>query len=90
MSVSVPETVRDGRPSEFERTILDLLPAQGEWSEEGYLWPTNRTNRSIEFTGGRIEGVRYIEHGVSARGATATSALLPSFTVGVDAVLDAT
>jgi Uma2 family endonuclease len=206
MSISVPGTTQKQERSEFERAILDLLPAQGEWSEEGYLWLTNRTNRLIEFTNGRIEvlpmptekhqailrylfrlldvlaqqiggtvffaplrlrvgprkfrepdllllvsaddarrgdaywtgadlvieivspddpkrdtvtkrrdyvrasireywivnpltqtitvlrleGQRYVEHGVFGRGATATSALLPGFYTGVDAVLDAT
>src|SRR5215213_5894776 len=40
---------------EFSLQIAELLPAQGEWSEEGYLWLTDNTNRLIEFTNGRIE-----------------------------------
>ncbi|HEY3228806.1 MAG TPA: Uma2 family endonuclease [Roseiflexaceae bacterium] len=35
--------------------IAELLPEQGDWSEEAYLWLTNQTNRLIEFTDGRIE-----------------------------------
>jgi Uma2 family endonuclease len=40
---------------EFQRTLLELLPEQGNWSEEGYLWLTDHTNRLIEFTDGYIE-----------------------------------
>lgn len=43
------------RQQEFEALILDLLPAQGEWDAEGYLWLTDRTNRLIEFAQGAIE-----------------------------------
>jgi Uma2 family endonuclease len=35
--------------------IAPLLPHQGEWSEEEYLWLTNRTRRLVEFSDGRIE-----------------------------------
>lgn len=35
--------------------VLDVLPSQGGWSDEGYLWLTDQTNRLIEFTDGFIE-----------------------------------
>lgn len=35
--------------------VLDLLPLQGQWSEEQYLWLTDQTNRLVEFTDGYIE-----------------------------------
>jgi Uma2 family endonuclease len=35
--------------------VATLLPAQGEWSEEAYLWLTNLTNRLVEFSDGYIE-----------------------------------
>ncbi len=41
-------------PHDFD-DIAALLPAQGEWSEESYLWLTNHTNRLVEFSDGRIE-----------------------------------
>jgi Uma2 family endonuclease len=41
--------------SMYEETLLDILPAQGYWSEEAYLWLTDQTNRLIEFTDGRVE-----------------------------------
>ncbi len=35
--------------------VLELLPLQGQWSEELYLWLTDQTNRLVEFTDGYIE-----------------------------------
>ena len=35
--------------------LSDLLPRQGCWSEESYLWLTDRGNRLVEFTDGFIE-----------------------------------
>lgn len=35
--------------------ILDLLPLQGHWGEEQYLWLTDFANRLIEYTDGYIE-----------------------------------
>ncbi len=35
--------------------VLDLLPLQGQWSAEEYLWLTDRANRLIEFTDGYVE-----------------------------------
>jgi len=35
--------------------VLDLLPEQGAWSEEEYLFLTDHTNRLIEYTDGYIE-----------------------------------
>lgn len=40
---------------EFHQALLEVLPPQGEWSEEEYLWLTDRTNRLLEFTDGTIE-----------------------------------
>jgi Uma2 family endonuclease len=40
---------------ELHDVFLDVLPPQGEWSEEEYLWLTDHTNRLIEFTDGYIE-----------------------------------
>ncbi len=33
----------------------DAMPPQGAWSDEDYLWLTDRTRRLIEFTDGRVE-----------------------------------
>ena len=35
--------------------LREALPPQGAWSEEEYLWLTDRLRRPIEFTDGRIE-----------------------------------
>jgi len=40
---------------EYKDLLLHLLPGQGEWSEEKYLWLTDHTNRLVEFTDGLIE-----------------------------------
>jgi len=40
---------------EYERTLLDLLPAQGRWDDDAYLWLTERTARLLELADGRIE-----------------------------------
>lgn len=41
--------------AELNALLADLLPRQGEWDAEGYLWLTDGTNRLIEFTDGYIE-----------------------------------
>lgn len=43
------------RRDDFNRTLLSILPAQGEWGENEYLWLTDRSKRLIEFTDGYIE-----------------------------------
>ena len=35
--------------------VLEVLPAQGQWSENDYLWLTDHTTRLIEFSNGYIE-----------------------------------
>ncbi len=40
---------------EYRQAILELLPEQGGWGEEEYLWVSERTNRLVEFADGRIE-----------------------------------
>jgi Uma2 family endonuclease len=45
---------RQSLPS-YKETILDLLPDQGGWTEEAYLWLTDNTNRLVEFTDGVLE-----------------------------------
>ncbi len=39
----------------YKDLILDLLPDQGAWSDEKYLWLTDHTNRLVEFTDGFLE-----------------------------------
>src|SRR3954453_2280009 len=40
---------------EYRKTVLDLLPSQGEWTEEDYLWFTHHSTRLVEYTDGFIE-----------------------------------
>lgn len=41
--------------AKFLQMLGDLLPDQGNWSEDRYLWLTDYTNRLIEFTDGYLE-----------------------------------
>jgi Uma2 family endonuclease len=40
---------------EYRKVLLELLPRQGDLSEEDYLWLTDHGNRLIEFTDGYVE-----------------------------------
>ncbi len=40
---------------DLERAILDLFPGQGYWSEDQYLWMSDRATKLIEYTDGNIE-----------------------------------
>jgi Uma2 family endonuclease len=57
--VAMTATVETASPftssGELKRLLVDLLPGQGNWSEEEYLWLTDHTNRLVEFTDGNIE-----------------------------------
>ena len=39
----------------LDALLCELLPRQGDWSDEGYLWLTDHGNRRVEFTDGCIE-----------------------------------
>ena len=41
----------------LDTLLCELLPRQGDWNDEGYLWLTDHGNRRVEFTDGRIEGL---------------------------------
>ena len=42
-------------PREYRKAVLELLPQQGDWSDEDYLWLTDHSNRLIEMTDGYLE-----------------------------------
>jgi Uma2 family endonuclease len=42
-------------PRELRRWLLEVLPKQGDWTEEEYLWLTDHTNRLVEYIDGHIE-----------------------------------
>jgi hypothetical protein len=70
MSVRMQPAVLDAEPA-WE--IAKIFPAQGAWAEEDYLLlPGNRLSV-------------YAIHGVYDRSSVAESALLPGFTVDVEA-----
>jgi Uma2 family endonuclease len=54
MTTSTASDKRTNARQELE-DIAALLPEQGAWSEEAYIWLTNHTNRLVEFNDGRIE-----------------------------------
>jgi len=39
----------------LDALLRDILPRQGCWSDEAYLWLTDHGRRRVEFTDGRIE-----------------------------------
>ena len=41
----------------LDALLCEVLPRQGDWSDEGYLWLTDHGNRRVEFTDGRIEAL---------------------------------
>jgi Uma2 family endonuclease len=42
-------------PARQKKLLLELLPDQGAWSDEEYLWLTDHTKRLVEFTDGFVE-----------------------------------
>jgi Uma2 family endonuclease len=52
-SITGERTATGTQPADM--AILELLPAQGEWSETAYLWLSGQTNRLVELVDGRIE-----------------------------------
>ena len=55
MTTTTSASKRHAAQPDWAREIAALLPEQGEWTEEAYLWLTNQTNRLIEFADGYIE-----------------------------------
>ena len=44
-----------GEQAELYAFICDVLPRQGCWNEDAYLWLTDQTRRLVELADGRIE-----------------------------------
>jgi Uma2 family endonuclease len=67
----------------------DLVIKRGEYAQASIpeYWIVDPDEGLITVL--RLDGDRYVEHGIFKRGETATSALLPELTVNVDVVLDA-
>ena len=43
------------RPRVLASLLCDLLPPQGSWSDDAYLWLTDHGNRPVELTDGHIQ-----------------------------------
>jgi Uma2 family endonuclease len=54
MSTAIP-TVEATSQSEWKDVLEEILPSQGNWSEEEYLVLTDHRNRLVEFTDGYLE-----------------------------------
>lgn len=50
-----PATINATPQDQLDGLVLSLLPHQGAWSEEHYLWLSGQTSRLIEFTDGYVE-----------------------------------
>ncbi len=56
MMTTAPETTLPASPQHALASLLcDLLPPQGSWSDDAYLWLTDHTPRLIEFTDGHVQ-----------------------------------
>ncbi len=42
-------------PNALHALLREVLPPQGNWSDEEYLWLTDRCNRLVEFTDGHVQ-----------------------------------
>ena len=52
-TVTLPETTTT--QEQVDDVLLDVLPRQGCWDDEAYLWVTDHTNRLIELSDGYLE-----------------------------------
>lgn len=52
--MSVPATHRTSQ-AELDAITCEALPRQGHWTDDEYLWLTDRCRRLIEFTDGYVE-----------------------------------
>jgi Uma2 family endonuclease len=55
MATTTPVSDSDREIQTLDPAILEILPEQGEWSEDDYLWLTRDTNRLVELNDGYIE-----------------------------------
>src|SRR5207245_3216849 len=55
MTTAMPSSTIGTSQAELDDLLAELLPRQGQWDAEGYLWLTDHTNRLVEFTDGHIE-----------------------------------
>ena len=55
MTMQTYDSTASATQHQVNDLVLEVLPAQGQWSEDAYHWLTDHTTRLIEFTDGYIE-----------------------------------
>jgi Uma2 family endonuclease len=55
MTTTLPGSTISTSQPELDDLVAELLPLQGQWSPEDYLWLTDHSNRLVEFTEGHVE-----------------------------------
>ena len=55
MGTPEPTTTDPGSGRPLASLLCDVLPPQGAWSDEAYLWLTDHSRRPIEFTDGHVQ-----------------------------------
>ena len=55
MATPEPTTTGPGSGRPLASLLCDVLPPQGAWSDEAYLWLTDHSRRPIEFTDGHVQ-----------------------------------
>ena len=53
LATATPAPAAPTSQESLNALLCDLLPPQGSWSDEAYLWLTDHGNRLIEFTDGQ-------------------------------------
>ena len=55
MGIGTHEPATRVTQRQLDRLCQEVLPQQGRWAEDAYLWLTDQTNRLIELTDGNID-----------------------------------
>ena len=55
MATEPAATAPAHRPQALASLLCDLLPSQGSWSDDAYLWLTDHGNRPVELTDGHLQ-----------------------------------
>ena len=55
MAIGARDATARVTQQQLDRLCREVLPRQGRWAEDAYLWLTDRTKRLIELTDGNIE-----------------------------------
>ena len=55
MATPEPTTTGPGFRRPLASLLCEVLPPQGAWSDEAYLWLTDHSRRPIEFTDGHVQ-----------------------------------